>query len=885
MRQQTTTAWLWVGVLCLCTGFAGAQQPCDPGIGTPGGTGPDVIVGEFPDINSYGTANGYAGYAVGTTSCNIGTQQLQWIAGNTNHPVIGQNLYRLKDGRFEHIGMSWLKHGFTALQQNACGCGCAPSGTGTMLGLGCSDPYVASLNGNQGDLGARSEVTNPAQGLFLYPQVLDPPNQDLTWRRLRVAVSDVDPAQNAGALYFVEGHYVTPDDAAAGNAHNNASHRQVSIGSGGNFPMSFSGATQRTRPAIFAWADNDPNATVLGFNTSDGGRVFVGYSVTDNLDGTFHYEYAVMNLNSTRAIGSFALPLPTGITVQNEGFHDCDYHSGEVIDGTDWAAQNTLGTLQWETAQPHSANPNGNAIRWSSMYNFRFDANSMPVPGSATLGYFQAGTPADFTATVLVPSADFTLPVTGLTCTPTDQDVVLAWTNGEAYDSIEVTRDGVTLATLAGTDTTYTDVAAGTGVYQYRINAVAAGVPSGGIPCDAEILPPLAFEYPNGFGELLNPFGDTLAVQIVEQSGGALSGAPRLFYDDGSGFTQLALNPVGNEYFATFPPIACGTEVHLYLEADDLTTGVTVTDPEGAPSTFFVLTSATNLTDDFYDMETDNGWTVGFPGDNATTGIWDRGDPEGTTAQPEDDHSPDPGTQCWVTGAAAGGSAGANDVDGGRTTLLSPVFDTSMMIDPTISYWRWYSNGAGQAPNSDTFRVQISTNGLAWLPVEVVGPAGPEVNGGWFFNEFRVADIVALTGTVQVRFIAEDVAPGGLIEAAIDDFLLFDFECDDDCNGNGVGDDSDILAGTSSDCDGNGIPDECDITAGASDVDGNGVLDSCEGAEFVRGDCNNDGSTDLSDAIFHLSALFNAGDAPTCERACDNDDDGATNIGDPIVLL
>ena len=34
-------------------------------------------------------------------------------------------------------------------------------------------------------------------------------------------ITDLDPAQNAGALYFGEGHYVTPDDAAAGNDDNN----------------------------------------------------------------------------------------------------------------------------------------------------------------------------------------------------------------------------------------------------------------------------------------------------------------------------------------------------------------------------------------------------------------------------------------------------------------------------------------------------------------------------------------------------------------------------------------------------------------------------------------------------------------------------------------
>ena len=40
---------------------------------------------------------------------------------------------------------------------------------------------------------------------------------------------------------------------------------------------------------------------------------------------------------------------------------------------------------------------------------------------------------------------------------------------------------------------------------------------------------------------------------------------------------------------------------------------------------------------------------------------------------PEDDASP-AGTMCWITGAAAGANSNANDVDGGVTTLTSPLF-------------------------------------------------------------------------------------------------------------------------------------------------------------------------------------------------------------------
>ena len=132
--------------------------------------GPDVIVGAIPDVAKYGAANvggvTYMAYAFGSTSCNIGTAQLDWYAGTSDHPVIPQNAYRIKGGRFEQIGLSWMKHGFCALQESLCG-SCTPAGSGcpSLLGVGCSDPYTAGLNGNQGDLGPRFEV-NPSTGAF-----------------------------------------------------------------------------------------------------------------------------------------------------------------------------------------------------------------------------------------------------------------------------------------------------------------------------------------------------------------------------------------------------------------------------------------------------------------------------------------------------------------------------------------------------------------------------------------------------------------------------------------------------------------------------------------------------------------------------------------------
>lgn len=103
----------------------------------------------------------------------------------------------------------------------------------------------------------------------------------------------------------------------------------------------------------------------------------------------------------------------------------------------------------------------------------------------------------------------------------------------------------------------------------------------------------------------------------------------------------------------------------------------------------------------FDEGEINQAWELGVAGDDATTGIWERGDPTGSGPQPENDHTVS-GTDCYFTGdAAPGAGIGANDIDGGTTTLRSPRFSLLTFIEPTLSYWRWYSNNTGGNPNSD----------------------------------------------------------------------------------------------------------------------------------------------------------------------------------------
>ena len=368
-------------------------------------TGPDVIVGDLHEANSYGSEGDISAFAVGTTSCNIGNRPLNWFELTSEHPVIGQNMYRLKDGRFEHIGQSWLKHGFFALSDTLCSgpAGCDGDDNGEHLGVGCSDPYSANLNGLTFVLGPRSQV-NAFTGQFPYPFSAPQPQGNLA-RRLQVYNDDLDPGLNPGALYFVEGHYVNRDDAAFGNRDNNASYRRATLSfADGKYILDVTGETQRTRSGIRAWKDHDPAVRESFVRVPAEGLMMLAAKVTSLPGGLWHYEYALQNLNSDRACGSFSVPVHPLADVVNVAFHDVNYHSGEPYSLDDWPGVASGGTVSFST-EPFSVNANANALRWGTLYNFRFDANVPPVETNVTVGLFKPGTPSSVDVVTVGPTS------------------------------------------------------------------------------------------------------------------------------------------------------------------------------------------------------------------------------------------------------------------------------------------------------------------------------------------------------------------------------------------------------------------------------------------------------------------------------------------------
>jgi hypothetical protein len=137
--------------------------------------------------------------------------------------------------------------------------------------------------------------------------------------------------------------------------------------------------------------------------------------------------------------------------------------------------------------------------------------------------------------------------------------------------------------------------------------------------------------------------------------------------------------------------------------------------------------------------------------------------------QPEYDHTPGAGQMCFVTGQGTNPSdTGQNDVDGGKTSLTSPPLDLTGMADPVIGYWRWfYASGT----TDDWFATLISFDGGAsWMSADTTRG----YQNHWEEAAIHVADFGTPTANMRIRFIAADMSPGTVVEAAVDDIVTYD---------------------------------------------------------------------------------------------------------------
>lgn len=402
-----------------CFGFAAAVIASCAGATAALGAveGADIVYCDFgsggtsavSNFGSTGTGvNKIWGYAYASYTTNNGTAPLRWnTGGNNGGPVMAMNMYRLHGGRLEQIGMGFAKYACCVANGTACNvpgetptsCSSGPSGT---LRPGCTDSYSASYNGGWSRLGPRS-------GINAFTGVVSPvpsgTSSDPTWRRVRVFERDMSSVNFPGALYFIEGAFVCSDDAPAGNGANNNTYRRVSV-TQGTFAQSAVDPAQKTKPAIYAWRDYGngvsgnagvpDNSVVIREVGVPNEGVFVAAAKVTNLgNGTWRYDYAVENINSHRSGAALMIPVGAGVSISDTYFKDIDYHSGEPYDNTDWTTTVNSTSVTFAGTQTFAQNPNGNALRWGTMYNFSFVANSAPINGSLELALFRPGTGSD----------------------------------------------------------------------------------------------------------------------------------------------------------------------------------------------------------------------------------------------------------------------------------------------------------------------------------------------------------------------------------------------------------------------------------------------------------------------------------------------------------
>ncbi len=238
--------------------------------------------------------------------------------------------------------------------------------------------------------------------------------------------------------------------------------------------------------------------------------------------------------------------------------------------------------------------------------------------------------------------------------------------------------------------------------------------------------------------------GDSLTFSVISNpSNGSLSGsAPDLVYTPSSGFTGAdSFDFTANDGFENSAPA---------------TVSITVNPP--GPITIF-----------WDDFESDLGWDEDpYGSDTATTGQWERANPEettyngalqlGTTVS---------GSQDLVTDGTAGSSVGSYDIDSGTTSILSPAIVLPAGRELTLSF-SYYLAHLDNATTDDFLRVSIVGNSTE-LVLEELGSAVNDYASWASFN----GDISAFAGqTIRILIAAADGGGGSLVEAAVDDVLI-----------------------------------------------------------------------------------------------------------------
>ncbi|WP_328469396.1 M28 family metallopeptidase [Actinoplanes sp. NBC_00393] len=168
------------------------------------------------------------------------------------------------------------------------------------------------------------------------------------------------------------------------------------------------------------------------------------------------------------------------------------------------------------------------------------------------------------------------------------------------------------------------------------------------------------------------------------------------------------------------------------------------------------------------DLETATTWTA-LSTDTATAGRLERGNPAATSSSGVATQldAAAGGSYALITGATAGSSAGANDLDGGVTTLLSPSITLpSGTLTLNLS---WYLAHLNNATSADYLRVRVVSGSTTTTVLSQSGAASNKA-AAW---ATATANLSAYAGqTIRLQIEAADAGTASLVEAAVDNLRI-----------------------------------------------------------------------------------------------------------------
>ena len=428
----------------------------------------------------------------------------------------------------------------------------------------------------------------------------------------------------------------------------------------------------------------------------------------------------------------------------------------------------TNGYMQWLAADDDNGNVNDGTPHMTAIFNaFNRHGIACSTPTPQNSGCTSPSTPPTVSAT------------------PGNNQVALSWNSVSGASRYWVFRtEGVAgcnfgktrIADITGTSFTDTQVANGR---EYYYNVVAQGssaacytrastcltvTPGGPANPDFTVaVSPSSLTISAGSNgtatttvSSINGFNSSVALSCSGQPSGITCGfSPSSVTPpaNGSANSTLTVSVAGSVSPGTYNFDVDGTS-----GSTTRSDGISVTVPGAGPVTVF-----------FDDFETDQGWTTNPNGtDTATTGQWERGNPETTTSSGTKQQGTTPsGVNDLVTGRLAGSGVGSFDIDGGVTSIQSPAISlpSGGTLTLTFSYYMAHLNNSSSA---DFLRVHV----VGSTTTQVFQELGAANDDDAVFA-LHTVDISSFAGqTVRIRIEAADASGASLVEAAVDDVRI-----------------------------------------------------------------------------------------------------------------